>query len=173
MNGGMYPGNVNGNGNQQPYGNNPQIHYSRSDPNPQPNPFDNRNTYDQRPTQRPISPYGGNSQNNYNNGQPTYNPNSNNNNNNFISGRSSFQPSAPSKPSSGATSHLSVQPLQPDYDPNGIALAPFPGDAPTSNDRNNFNFRNLHNRQPSKYNNPSSTYNRDTLHVPLAPLAPY
>lgn len=47
---------------------------------------------------------------------------------------------------------------QPDFDPSGIALAPFPDENSGSNNynsRKNFNYDNLHRRQPS--NTPQNT----------------
>lgn len=146
-------------------------------------PYDNRpgQPYNQNSNvQRPIDPYSGNnnigqsanntSSNNNNrqlpnNGQSNYNigrsinPFNNNNNNNVISNRNSFEP-----PASPSNNHVQKN-GPPDYDPNGIALAPFP-----ANDRL-FNPQNFHGRQqPIKYNDPSGSYNTDTLHVPLAPF---
>lgn len=69
----------------------------------------------------------------------------------------------------------------PDFDPNGVALAPFPDDKPNDSNagaRTHFNYDNLHHRYPSKQNTDSN--GSGGSHVPLAtyggsqvPLAPF
>lgn len=72
-------------------------------------------------------------------------------------------------------------PTNPDFDPSGVALAPFPDDKPNDSNagaRRHFNYDNLHHRYPSKQNTgsngnggsnvPLATYGGSQ--VPLAPL---
>lgn len=69
-------------------------------------------------------------------------------------------------------------PLQPDLDPTGTALAPFPEDD-NPGARKNFNYDNLHRRYPSKPGVDNRFSNDGGSNVPLAnygssqvPLAP-
>lgn len=80
-------------------------------------------------------------------------------------------------PSENREAHASTNP---DFDPNGVALAPFPDDKPNDSNagaRQHFNYDNLHHRYPSKENTGSNA--NGGSHVPLAtyggsqvPLAP-
>lgn len=65
-----------------------------------------------------------------------------------MSNQNSFVPSAPT----AASVSRPQMNQQPDFDPNGIGLAPFPDEISNSNNygsRKHFNYNNLYNRQPS------------------------
>lgn len=72
--------------------------------------------------------------------------------------QNTYTPSAPPAPQYPV---LPQREQKPDYDPNGVALAPFPDENvdPNYGARKHFNYENLHHRYPSKPsvdNNPAT-----------------
>ncbi|XP_055315320.1 probable serine/threonine-protein kinase clkA [Sitodiplosis mosellana] len=178
----------NGNINQNGY--NPSTPENRPFPNPQVH--DGRN-----PAQSNYHPYDGKSnQNNFNPSAPQASQNRPFSGPQTYDGRnpsqSSYQPNNGNSmyPNSymnqisigSVISQGNQMSSEPDFDPNGIALAPFPGDMSNPSNagaRKQFNYDNLHHRYPSKPNVDITFNGNDGSRVPLAnygssqvPLAP-
>lgn len=157
------PSYLNGGNSNQPYNqqNNGNQYHGSSYPNQNSNSNFNPNS-NHNSNYNPNSNFHSNPNSNFN-----QNPNQNANVNYH---QNSFAPSAPSM------QHQQVN-QQPDFDPSGIALAPFPDVNSGSNNydsRKNFNYDNLHHRQPSNQNTqlnsrfsdnsaPYRNYNNDNL----------
>lgn len=123
----------------------------------------NQNRYNQQPN------YGNAFQSNSNVNNPNGNVYHNSNLNDGLNVRSSFnQVLNQQVPQSQA-------PQRPDYDPNGVALAPFPDQNSNNNYETNkhFNYENLYRRQPSSYQNVNSRLDTSSGNQQQVPLAGY